>query len=94
MQKRAVIAVQAHLKTLALFAGAADGAASPTLEAGVLTALQRRATDLPAGAAGFPPRRREVMLFQLICKDKGIDCDPVDAAGARSRKRPMTSLCN
>jgi hypothetical protein len=78
MQKRAVIAIQAHLKGLGLFAGAADGAGSPALEAGVLTALQRRLAEIPAGATGFPPKRREVMLFQLLCKDKGIDCDPVD----------------
>jgi hypothetical protein len=78
MQKRAVIVIQAHLKRLGLFAGVEDGAASPALETGVLTALQRRLADIPAGATGFAPKRREVMLFQLVCKEKGIDCDPVD----------------
>ena len=78
MLKRAVLVVQTHLKGLGLFAGAVDGAGSPALDAAVLTALQRRTAEIPAGATGFPARRREVMLFQLICKDKGIDCDPVD----------------
>lgn len=78
MLKRAVIVVQTHLKGLGLFNGLADGAASPALEAAVLAALQRRTAEIPAGATGFPHRRREVMLFQLLCKDRGIDCDPVD----------------
>jgi hypothetical protein len=78
MLKRAVIVVQTHLKGLGLFQGSADGTASPGLQAAVLAALQRRLAEIPAGATGFPPRRREVMLFQLLCKDRGIDCDPVD----------------
>jgi hypothetical protein len=78
MLKRAVTVVQTHLKGLGLFQGNADGAGSPALEAAVLAALQQRPGDIPPGATGFPPRRREVMLFQLICKAKGIDCDPVD----------------
>ena len=78
MLKRAVAVVQTHLKGLGLFQGAADGVGSPALEAAVLAGLQLRLAEIPAGAIGFAPKRREVMLFQLLCKDKGIDCDPVD----------------
>jgi hypothetical protein len=78
MLKRAVIVVQTHLQGLGLFQGNADGAASPALEAAVLAALQQRLAELPTGATGFSPKRREVMLYQLLCRDKGIDCDPVD----------------
>lgn len=78
MQKRAVLVIQTHLKGLGLFQGALDGAGTQALETAVLTALNRRLAEIPAGATGFPARRREVMLFQLVCKDRGIDCDPVD----------------
>lgn len=78
MLKRAIIVVQTHLKGLNLFAGSADGVALPSLDTAVLAGLNRRPADLPAGATGFSARRRMVMLFQLICKDRGIDCDPVD----------------
>ena len=43
----------------------------PALDAAVLTALQRRMAETSGGRTGFPAKRREVMLFQLICKDKG-----------------------
>jgi hypothetical protein len=78
MLKRAIIVVQTHLNGMGLFAGNADGVTGPGLDAGVLAALTRRPADIPAGATGFPAKRRMTMLFQLICKDRGIDCDPVD----------------
>jgi hypothetical protein len=78
MLKRAVIVIQTHLKGLGLFQGAVDGMASPALEGAVTGALQRRVAELPAGAIKLSAKRREVMLFQLLCKDKAIDCDPVD----------------
>jgi hypothetical protein len=78
MLKRAIVIVQTHLKGQGLFAGAADGLTSAPLDAAVAAALAPRAAALPAGALGLSARRRLVMLFQLICKDRGIDCDPVD----------------
>ena len=78
MLKRAVIVVQGHLKGLGLFNGAADGTVTPAFDAAVLAALTARQAEIPAGALGFPPRRRAVILFQLICKGRGIACDPVD----------------
>lgn len=78
MNKRAILVIQTHLHGLGLFQGALDGSGSPALEAAVLAALNRRLAEIPAGATGFPARRREVMLFQLVCKDNGIDCDPID----------------
>jgi hypothetical protein len=78
MLKRAVLILQTHLQGLGLFAGNADGENSAALEAAVLAAVQQLAAKLPPGATGLAPKRQEVMLFQLICKGKGIPCDPVD----------------
>ncbi|MGL5010808.1 MAG: hypothetical protein ACRC6I_13080, partial [Paracoccaceae bacterium] len=78
MLKRAILAVQTHLKGLGHFAGAADGVTSAALDRAVLTALTGRQGEIPAGALGFAAKRRMTMLFQLICKGRGIDCDPVD----------------
>ncbi len=78
MLKRAITVVQTHLNGLGLFARNADGVATPAMAAAVVTALTPRQAELPTGALGFSPERRMTLLFQLICKGRGIDCDPVD----------------
>ena len=78
MLKRAILIVQNHLKGLGHFAPNPDGATGPVTEAAVLKGLNARLAELPAGATGFPPERRMTMMLQLICKDKGIDIDPID----------------
>ena len=78
MLKRAILIVQNHLKGLGHFAPNPDGMAGPITEAAVLKGLNARLGELPAGAAGFSPERRMVMMLQLICKDKGIEVSPID----------------
>jgi hypothetical protein len=78
MLKRAILILQTHLKGQGHFAGPTDGMASPALEAAVAAALARRPADLPTGSTQFAAKRQMTVLFQLLCKDRGIDCDPVD----------------
>ncbi len=78
MNKRAILIVQTHLKGLGHFPGNPDGLSSPATDAAVMLGLTPRQAGLPAGALAFEPRRRLTMMFQLIAKDRGIDCDPVD----------------
>ena len=78
MLKRAVKMVQQHLKDKGLYLGAVDGAAGPKTDAAVTKLLNTRQAELPAGSSGFPSERRMVLVLQLMCKDKGIDCEPID----------------
>ena len=78
MLKRAVMIVQQHLKDKGLYLGAVDGAAGPITEAAVTKGLTLRQGELPAGSLAFPAERRMTLMLQLICKDKGIECEPID----------------
>ena len=78
MLKRAILIVQNHLRALGHFAGNPDGITGPITEAAVLKGVTARVGELPAGALGFSPERRMTMMLQLICKDKGIECEPID----------------
>ena len=78
MLKRAIQIVQSHLKGLGHFHGTADGADSPDLATAVVRGLTPRQAEIPAGALGFPHRRRLTMMFQLVARDRGIDCNPID----------------
>jgi hypothetical protein len=78
MLKRAVQIVQEHLKKAGLFNGTADGATGPITNAAVTKALTGKQAQLPAGWQGLSAERQITFLLQLICKEKGIDCDPVD----------------
>jgi hypothetical protein len=78
MLKRAILIVQNHLRALGHFAGNPDGITGPITDAAVVKGLTARVGELPAGALGFSPERRMTMLLQLICKDKGIECEPID----------------
>ncbi len=78
MNKRAILIVQTHLKGLGHFPGNPDGVQTPATDAAVTLGLTPRQAELPPGALGLEPKRRLTMMFQLIAKDRGIDCDPVD----------------
>lgn len=78
MLKRAILITQTNLLGSGHFRGNPDGVTSPETDAAVLRCLATRQAELPHGALGLPARRRLTMMFQLICKDRGIDCDPVD----------------
>jgi hypothetical protein len=78
MLKRAILIVQNHLKGLGHFTPNPDGVTGPVTDAAVVKGLSARLAELPAGATGFSPERRMTMMLQLICKDKGIDIEPID----------------
>ena len=78
MLKRAIQIVQNQLKTLGHLAGDADGAAGPLTDAALQKGLTPRAAELPAGALGTSLERRLTFMLQLICRDKGIEVEPVD----------------
>lgn len=78
MLKRAVMLVQQHLRNRGQYQGAVDGAAGPMTETAVMGFLTPRQAELPIGGLTYPLERRLVLALQLICKDKGIDCEPVD----------------
>ncbi len=78
MLKRAISITQEHLKKVGLFAGPLDGVASPALDAAVLNGLAPRQAELSPGPKALTASRRLVMMFQLICKDKAIDGEPID----------------
>ena len=78
MLKRAVMMVQQQLKDKGLYLGAVDGAAGPITESAVTKWLTPRQDELPAGSLAFPAERRMILVLQLMCKDKGIECEPID----------------
>jgi hypothetical protein len=78
MLKRAIQIVQEQLKKAGQFNGSPDGNLGPITSAAVTQALTAKQAQLPADWRGLDPKRQATMLFQLMCKDKGIDCDPVD----------------
>jgi hypothetical protein len=78
MLKRAIQIVQQHLKNAGQLTGSPDGKMGPITNAAVKQALTARQAQLPAGWQGLNAERHITMLLQLMCKDKGIDADPVD----------------
>lgn len=78
MLKRAVSIVQDHLKKAGQFNGIVDGQAGPKTREAVKQALTARQAELPVGWQGFSGERHLILMLQLICKGKGIDCDPID----------------
>ncbi len=78
MLKRAIQIVQTNLKASGQFSGNTDGTLGPITIAAVAKALTTKQTQLPANWASLASKRQITMLFQLMCKDKSIDCDPVD----------------
>jgi hypothetical protein len=78
VQKRAIAIVQNHLKGLGHYAGTVDGLPGADTDAAVLKGLTARQGELPPGALALPRKRQQTMMLQLICKDRGIPCDPVD----------------
>jgi hypothetical protein len=92
MLKRAIVVVQDHLKAKGHYAGASHGIADAATDAAVALGLGERQADIPAGALGFSQRRRMVMLLQLICRDKGIACDPIDGYWGQITQTAWDSL--
>ncbi len=78
MLKRAIMLVQQHLKDGGHYNGDIDGGAGPMTDAAVAKALAKRQGELPAGALATSLERRLTFMLQLMCKDKGIDAEPVD----------------
>lgn len=78
MFKRAIEIVQTTLRSKGFFAGNPSGIPDAATDAAAAAFIGSRAGDCPPGASGLPPKRRLVMSYQLICKDRGIDCDPID----------------
>src|SRR5262245_56737576 len=78
MLKRAIMLVQQQLKDKGLYLGVVDGAAGPLTDAAIIRWLTPRQPELPAGNVGFPAERRMILALQLMCKDKGIECEPID----------------
>lgn len=78
MLKRAIVIVQTHLKGLGHYPGDIDGLSGPGTDTAVMLGLTPRQAELPAGALGLPAKRLMTMMFQLVCKDRGVDCEPVD----------------
>jgi hypothetical protein len=92
MLKRAIVVVQDHLKAKGHYAGPSHGIADAATDAAVTRGLAQRQAEIPAGATGFPLRRRLVMMLQLICKDKGIACDPIDGYWGQITQTAWDSL--
>lgn len=78
MLKRAVMFVQADLKAKGLYHDNVDGVAGSNTHAAVHKGLQANAALLPGDALTASNERKLTFMLQLVCKARGIDCDPVD----------------
>lgn len=78
MLKRAIELVQQHLQSLGHYNGPIDGRPGAGTEAGTNWVITQRTTELPVGSLNYPLDRRMILVLQLMCKDKAIDCEPID----------------
>lgn len=78
MLKRAIMFVQAELKAKGLYQDNVDGLAGSNTHIAVDKGLQAQAALLPPDWQAANKERKLIFMFQLVCKGKGINTDPID----------------
>ncbi|MCX7899610.1 MAG: peptidoglycan-binding protein [Methylocystis sp.] len=78
MLKGAILIVQEYLREKGFYSGKPDGVHDKRTSAAVVKGLNARAAELPEGWREFPDERQAVLMLQLICDDKKIECKPFD----------------